>query len=91
MQRPSRPLAFPVVRRPLSLSLGHLRIGAAHAEQAIHKYLKALEAGDADKAAALFTVDGVDGWVQSPFLGRLSVRDYITKVAGASNGTRSAG
>jgi len=53
-------------------------------QQAVRKYLKALEAGDADKAAALFTVDG---WVQSPFLGRLSVRDYITKVAGASNGT----
>jgi ketosteroid isomerase-like protein len=53
-------------------------------QRAVRKYLKALEAGDADKAAALFTVDG---WVQSPFLGRLSVRDYITKVAGASNGT----
>jgi len=53
-------------------------------QQAVRKYLKALEAGDADKAAALFTVDG---WVQSPFLGRLSVRHYITKVAGASNGT----
>ena len=53
-------------------------------QRAVRKYLKALEAGDADNAAALFTVDG---WVQSPFLGRLSVHDYITKVAGASNGT----
>jgi hypothetical protein len=52
-------------------------------QRAVHKYLKALEAGDADKAAALFTVDG---WVQSPFLGRLPVRDFITKVAGASSG-----
>jgi ketosteroid isomerase-like protein len=53
-------------------------------QKAVHKYLTALEAGDADKAAALFTADG---WVQSPFLGRLPVRDFVTKVAGASNGT----
>ena len=53
-------------------------------QKAVHKYLSALEAGDADKAAALFTADG---WVQSPFLGRLPVRDFVTKVAGASNGT----
>jgi len=51
-------------------------------QQAVRKYLKALEAGDADRAAALFTVDG---WVRSPFLGTLPVRDYIAKVAGASN------
>jgi hypothetical protein len=54
-------------------------------QQAVRKYLKALEAGDADKAAALFTADG---WVQSPFLGRVPVREFITKVAGASNGTK---
>jgi ketosteroid isomerase-like protein len=51
-------------------------------QQAVRKYLLALEAGDADKAAALFTPDG---WVESPFLGRVSVRDYIAKVAGASS------
>ena len=51
-------------------------------QQAVRKYLMALEAGDADKAAALFTADG---WVQSPFLGRVSVRDYVAKVAGASS------
>jgi ketosteroid isomerase-like protein len=51
-------------------------------QQAVRKYLTALEAGDADKAAALFTADG---WVQSPFLGRVSVRDYVAKVAGASS------
>jgi SnoaL-like domain len=50
-------------------------------QQAVRKYLKALEAGDAEKAAALFTADG---WVQSPFLGRLPVRDYVSKVAAAS-------
>ena len=53
-------------------------------QQAVHKYLKALEAGDAEKAAALFVPDG---WVQSPFLGRLPVRDYVTKVARASSRT----
>lgn len=53
-------------------------------QQAVRKYLKALEAGDPDKAAALFTVDG---WVQSPFLGRIPVREYIKKVAGASSAT----
>jgi ketosteroid isomerase-like protein len=51
-------------------------------QRAVRRYLKALEAGDADKAAALFTADG---WVQSPFLGRLPVRDYVKKVASASS------
>jgi hypothetical protein len=51
-------------------------------QQAVHKYLKA---GDAEKAASLFVPNG---WVQSPFLGRLPVRDYITKVAGSSSGTK---
>ena len=50
-------------------------------QRAVRKYLEALEAGDADKAAALFTPDG---WVQSPFLGRIPVRAYVSKVAGAS-------
>jgi predicted SnoaL-like aldol condensation-catalyzing enzyme len=51
-------------------------------QQAVHKYLSALEAGDPEKAASLFVHDG---WVQSPFLGRLQVRDYVTKVASASS------
>jgi hypothetical protein len=51
-------------------------------QRAVRKYLKALETSDADKAAALFTAEG---WVQSPFLGRLPVRDYIAKVAAASS------
>ena len=50
-------------------------------QQAVHKYLKALAAGDAEKAASLFVPDG---WVQSPFLGRLPVRDYVAKVASSS-------
>ena len=54
-------------------------------QQAVHKYLKALEAGDAEKAAFLFVPDG---WVQSPFLGRLPVRDFVTKVRRASSGSK---
>lgn len=51
-------------------------------QQAVRKYLTALEAGDAEKAAALFTADG---WVESPFLGRLPVREYVATVARASS------
>jgi ketosteroid isomerase-like protein len=51
-------------------------------QRAVRRYLKALEASDIDRAAALFTTDG---WVQSPFLGRLPVRAYMAKVAGASS------
>ena len=54
-------------------------------QQTVRNYLKALEAGDPAKAAALFIPDG---WVESPFLGRLPVRQFIKKVADASNGTR---
>jgi len=52
-------------------------------QQAVRKYLAALETGDAEKAAVLF-VPG--GWVRSPFLGQLPVRDYVAKVAGSSRG-----
>jgi len=54
-------------------------------QKVVRRYLTALEAGDANKAAALF-VPG--GWVQSPFLGRLPVRDFFAKVAGASSGAK---
>jgi ketosteroid isomerase-like protein len=52
---------------------------------AVRKYLKALEAGDAEKAASLFVADG---WVQSPFLGRLPVRDFVEKVASATGASK---
>ncbi len=54
-------------------------------QQAVRKYLQALEAGDADNATSLFVADG---WVQSPFLGRLPVRDFIEKVASASGDSK---
>ncbi|HEX3846126.1 MAG TPA: nuclear transport factor 2 family protein [Steroidobacteraceae bacterium] len=50
-------------------------------QRAVRKYLQALEAGDADRAAALFTPDG---WVRSPFLGDLPVRSYVNEVHSAS-------
>src|SRR5271154_3974609 len=54
-------------------------------QQTVHHYLKALEAGDANKAASLFIADG---WVESPFLGRLPVRQFVKQVADASSGTK---
>jgi len=54
-------------------------------QQAVRKYLLALEAGDAEKAAALFVRNG---WVQSPFLGRLPVRDFVHKVTSASKASK---
>jgi hypothetical protein len=54
-------------------------------QQAVRKYLLALEAGDAEKAAALFVPHG---WVQSPFLGRLPVREFIRKVTSSSRGSK---
>jgi uncharacterized protein with von Willebrand factor type A (vWA) domain len=54
-------------------------------QRSVHAYLKALEAGDPEKAAALFIPDG---WVESPFLGRLPVRQYVKKVADSSRATK---
>lgn len=54
-------------------------------QKSVRKYLQALEAGDADKATSLFTPDG---WVQSPFLGRVPVRDFVNKVASASGNSK---
>lgn len=53
--------------------------------QAVRNYLRALEAGDADKAASLFVPDG---WIQSPFLGRLPVLNFVEKVASASGASK---
>ncbi|MBS0378963.1 MAG: nuclear transport factor 2 family protein [Proteobacteria bacterium] len=54
-------------------------------QKIVHAYLKALETGDPEKAAGLFIPDG---WVESPFLGRIPVRQYVKKVAESSKGTR---
>jgi ketosteroid isomerase-like protein len=52
---------------------------------AIREYLSALEAGDVEKIGSLFEPDG---WVLSPFLGRMTARDFFTKVVGASSDTK---
>lgn len=54
-------------------------------QQAVRKYLAALEAGDAERAAALFVPQG---WVQSPFLGKLPVRAFVEKVTSSSRGSK---
>jgi SnoaL-like domain len=54
-------------------------------QQAVRSYLKALEAGDSDKAGKLFVPEG---WVRSPFLGKLPVRDFVRKVADSSSGAK---
>ena len=54
-------------------------------QKAVRKYLKALEKGNAAEAGELFVKDG---WVQSPFLGRLPVRDFVTTVAQASGDSK---
>jgi len=54
-------------------------------QRMVHDYLRALEAGDADRAAALFIPDGC---VESPFLGRLPVKQFVKKVADSSRGTK---
>jgi ketosteroid isomerase-like protein len=54
-------------------------------QQAVRKYLLALEAGDPERAAALFVPQG---WVQSPFLGKLPVRAFVEKVTSSSRGSK---
>src|SRR6201987_5912975 len=54
-------------------------------QRMVHDYLRALEAGAADRAAALFIPDGC---VESPFLGRLPVKEFVKKVADSSRGTK---
>jgi ketosteroid isomerase-like protein len=54
-------------------------------KSAVHDYLAALEAGDADRVLALFAADG---WVLSPMLGRMSAREFFPKVVAASSATR---
>ena len=51
----------------------------------IRAYLSALEAGKVDKIVSLFEPEG---WVLSPFLGRLSAREFFPKVVEASSDTK---
>ena len=53
--------------------------------EAVREYLLALESGDVAKIVSLFEPDG---WVLSPFLGRMTAREFFPKVAEASSGTK---
>jgi hypothetical protein len=85
---PSR-LIMSTARERLTSRVNRGSIGPVNQEsnmqKAVRKYLKALESGNAAAAGELFTKDG---WVQSPFLGRLPVRDFVTTVASASGDSK---
>jgi ketosteroid isomerase-like protein len=53
--------------------------------EAVREYLLALEAGDVARIVSLFEPDG---WVLSPFLGRMTAREFFPKVVDASSGTK---
>ena len=54
-------------------------------KEAVRQYLAALEAGDVERIVSLFEPDG---WVLSPFLGRMAAREFFPKVVDASSGTK---
>ena len=51
----------------------------------VREYLAALEAGDVERIVTLFEPDG---WVASPFLGRMTAHDFFPKVVEASSGAK---
>jgi len=53
--------------------------------ETVREYLLAIEAGDVARIVSLFEPDG---WVLSPFLGRMTVREFFPKVVDASSGTK---
>jgi len=53
--------------------------------EAVREYLLALEAGDVARIVSLFEPDG---WVLSPFLGRMTACEFFPKVVDASSGTK---
>jgi len=53
--------------------------------EAVREYLVALEAGDVARIVSLFEPNG---WVLSPFLGRMMAREFFPKVVEASSGTK---
>lgn len=54
-------------------------------KETVRQYLGALEAGQTDQIVSLFTEDG---WVSSPFLGRLPAREFFPKVVGSTSATQ---
>ena len=53
--------------------------------ETVQEYLKVLEAGDIAGIISLFEPDG---WVHSPFLGRMMAREFFPKVVEASSGSK---
>ncbi len=51
----------------------------------VREYLAALEAGDVERVVTLFEPDGR---VISPFLGRMTAREFFPKVVEVSSGTK---
>jgi len=51
----------------------------------VREYLAALEAGDVERVVTLFEPEG---WVISPFLGRMKAREFFPKVVEVSSGTK---
>ena len=51
----------------------------------VQEYLAALEAGDVERVVTLFEPDGQ---VISPFLGRMTAREFFPKVVEVSSGTK---
>lgn len=54
-------------------------------QEVLKEYLEAFEAGDVEHIISLFEPDG---WVLSPLLGRLSVREFFPKVMAVSSNIR---
>lgn len=54
-------------------------------KQTVEQYLAALEAGDTPAILALFSDDA---WVLSPFLGRMSARDFFPRLAESSRASK---
>ena len=54
-------------------------------EKTVRQYLSALEAGDIERIVSLFEPDG---WVHSPFLGRMTAREFFPKLAESSSETK---
>jgi hypothetical protein len=56
-------------------------------KEKVREYLAALEAGDVETIVGLFEPEG---WVHSPFLGRMTARDFFPRVVEVSSESKLA-
>jgi hypothetical protein len=54
-------------------------------KEAVRKYLSALEANDVSEIVALFEPDG---WILSPFLGRMTAAEFFPRLVESSSATK---